>query len=574
MIVFDKLRWKNFLSYGNYWTELSLAKSEMTLIHGDNGAGKSTFLDALTFCLFGKPFRNINLPQLPNSINGKDCLVECEFSIGNINYLIRRGMSPKVFEIHKDGSLLDQDSKSKDYQKMLEEQILKMSYKAFCQVVILGSTNYIPFMRLPAGDRRLIVESLLDINVFSSMNLVLKEKISANKENLRTLDTAIEILTSKTDTQRKYLDVLEERSRSSLEQIEDELKENLEAKQRLEAVLAKSSNILHEINLKRSSKTKILKSIESLEKLLATIDKKIASIDKDIASYEEGSATCPSCGQPLTEEHRETEIAAKRKKRDEMTAAVEDLTKRIAAETQSIEDKELTDVDVQFDKISEIVSNHRQKLGVVKKMIERLETEKTKVEESQSSLDKERIALDDLQENLHVQEEALNSAQKDMNLLSSAQTILKDNGIKTKIIKHYLPIMNKMINHYLTCLDFFVQFTLDENFNETIKSRHRDDFTYASFSEGEKMRIDLSLLLAWREIARLKNSTNCNLLVLDEVFDSSLDGGGTDEFMKLLRALGKKCNVFVISHKSDQLIDKFQDVISFSKKNNFSRISR
>lgn len=257
-----------------------------------------------------------------------------------------------------------------------------------------------------------------------------------------------------------------------------------------------------------------------------------------------------------------------------MTAAVEDLNKRIAAETQSIEDKELVNVDAEFDKISEIVSNHRQKLGVVKKMIERLEGEKTKVEESQSSLDKERIALEDLQDNLHVQEEALNSAQKDMNLLSSAQTILKDNGIKTKIIKHYLPIMNKMINHYLTCLDFFVQFTLDENFNETIKSRHRDDFTYASFSEGEKMRIDLSLLLAWREIARLKNSTNCNLLVLDEVFDSSLDGGGTDEFMKLLRALGKKCNVFVISHKSDQLIDKFQDVISFSKKNNFSRINR
>jgi DNA repair exonuclease SbcCD ATPase subunit len=574
MIVFDKLRWKNFLSYGNYWTELSLAKSEMTLIHGDNGAGKSTFLDALTFCLFGKPFRNINLPQLPNSINGKDCLVECEFSIGNTNYLIRRGMSPKVFEIHKDGSLLDQDSKSKDYQKMLEEQILKMSYKAFCQVVILGSTNYIPFMRLPAGDRRLIVESLLDINIFSSMNVILKEKISANKENLRTLDTAIEILTSKTDTQRKYLDVLEDRSRSSLEQIEEELKENSDAESRLEGVLAKSSNILHEINVKKTAKAKILKNIDSLEKLLATINKKIAALDKEIASYEEGSATCPSCGQPLTEEHRETEIAAKNKKRDEMTAAVEDLNKRIAAETQSIEDKELVNVDAEFDKISEIVSNHRQKLGVVKKMIERLEGEKTKVEESQSSLDKERIALEDLQDNLHVQEEALNSAQKDMNLLSSAQTILKDNGIKTKIIKHYLPIMNKMINHYLTCLDFFVQFTLDENFNETIKSRHRDDFTYASFSEGEKMRIDLSLLLAWREIARLKNSTNCNLLVLDEVFDSSLDGGGTDEFMKLLRALGKKCNVFVISHKSDQLIDKFQDVISFSKKNNFSRINR
>jgi DNA repair exonuclease SbcCD ATPase subunit len=574
MIVFDKLRWKNFLSYGNYWTELSLSRSEMTLVCGDNGAGKSTFLDALTFCLFGKPFRNINLPQLPNSINNKDCLVECEFAIGNTKYLIRRGMSPKLFEIHKDGVLLDQDSKSKDYQKMLEEQILKMSYKAFCQVVILGSTNYIPFMRLPAGDRRLIVESLLDINVFSAMNIVLKEKISANKESLRTLDTAIEILKSKTDTQRKYLDVLEDRSRSSLEQIEEELNENNEAGKRLEQVLAKSSNLLHDINIKRSAKAKILKSIESFEKLLANINKKITAIDKEIASYEDGSVSCPSCGQPLTEAHREMEISTKKTKREEMVAAIEDLKTRIESEYRSIDENKLHDVDEQFEKISEIVSNHRQKLGVVKKMVERLETEKKKINESQASLDAERIALEDLQENLHVQEEALSSAQKDTNLLGSAQTILKDSGLKTKIIKHYLPIMNKLINHYLTCLDFFVQFMLDENFNETIKSRHRDDFTYASFSEGEKMRIDLSLLLAWREIARLKNSTNCNLLVLDEVFDSSLDGGGTDEFMKLLRALGKKCNVFVISHKSDQLIDKFQDVITFSKKNNFSRMNR
>lgn len=574
MIVFEKIRWKNFLSYGNYFTQISLDKSEMTLICGENGAGKTTFLDAITFCLFGKPFRNINIPQLQNSINGKDCVVECEFRIGTNKYLVRRGLNPKTFEVFKNDEMIDQDSKSKDYQKMLEEHILKMSYKSFCQVVILGSTNYIPFMRLPAADRRAIVESLLDISVFSSMNVVLKNRISSNREDIRSCEMQMEIMTNKIETQRKYLRALEEKSRSSLEELEDELKKNKESRDELSTLSVKGGNMLSNMSKNRDLYRKKVGNISDLKKLRNSLERKINDLDMDISMYTTTKEMpCPSCGREMTEEHREKEIEAKKNKRGEVNKAIVDLDCKISDENLFILNNKLDKIEEQFTKFQTILNEHRQKLGVAEKMVLRLESDIDKIKKSQQSLESEQDALEELVDTSEQAKRNLAEKQHEQKLLGSAQTILKDSGIKTKIIRHYLPIMNKLINHYLACMDFFVQFNLDENFDETIKSRHRDEFTYASFSEGEKMRIDLSLLLAWREIARLKNSTNCNLLVLDEVFDSSLDGTGMDEFMKLLKGMGSRCNIFVISHKTDQLLDKFPEVLTFAKKNNFSRMT-
>jgi DNA repair exonuclease SbcCD ATPase subunit len=575
MIVFEKIRWKNFLSYGNYFTEICLNKVEMTLICGENGAGKTTFLDALTFCLFGKPFRNINLPQLQNSINGKDCMVECDFRIGNAVYMVRRGMNPKVFEVFRDGKLLDQDSKSKDYQRMLEDHILKMSYKSFCQVVILGSTNYIPFMRLPAADRRAIVESLLDISVFSSMNQILKNRVSVNKEEIRECEVSIEILSNKIESHRKYLNALEEKSRNSIEELETELGKNSKSKDSLSSIVTKGNNTLDVLFKNRKVRRNKDQSISDLDKLRTSLNKKLDGVERELSLYEDGEqVNCPSCGQALTEEHKAKEMSDRKSKREEILKAIDDIARRIESEREFIANNKLQSIEEDYQKFEDMLNEHRQKLGVAEKMVERIKAEIEKVKKSSQSLEDEQDALHELEDKLGGSQRGLADKQHEQKLLSSAQIILKDNGIKTKIIRHYLPIMNKLINHYLACMDFFVQFNLDENFNETIKSRHRDEFTYASFSEGEKMRIDLSLLLAWREVARLKNSTNCNLLVLDEVFDSSLDGTGMDEFMKLLKGMGSRCNIFVISHKTDQLIDKFHDVLTFSKKNNFSRMSR
>jgi DNA repair exonuclease SbcCD ATPase subunit len=484
-------------------------------------------------------------------------------------------LNPKIFEIHKDDKLLDQDSKSKDYQKMFEEQILKMSYKAFCQVVILGSTNYVPFMRLPAADRRAIVESLLDIGVFSSMNVVLKDRISTNKDDLRTCETSVEILESKKETQRKYLDALEEKSRSSLEGLEEEIRNNEKARDSLSAIVVKGGNVLSVLGKNRDLRRKKEQSISDMTKIKNTLENKFNILTEETSILvTTKDVPCPSCGQSLTEEHREKEIVIKKGKIEEIRKALLDVESRIATERKFITDNKLDNIEVEYEKFLSALNEHRQKLAVAEKMIERLNADVEKIKKSQQSLTTEQDVLDELEQKWEDSKKHYDEKQEEQKLLSSAQTVLKDSGIKTRIIKHYLPIMNKLINHYLACMDFFVQFNLDENFGETIKSRHRDEFTYASFSEGEKMRIDLALLLAWREIARLKNSTNCNLLVLDEVFDSSLDSTGMDEFMKLIKSLGKRCNIFVISHKTDQLTDKFQEVLTFSKKNNFSRINR
>ena len=569
MIIFQTLSWRNFLSTGNNKTTVDLTRHHNTLISGENGAGKSTMLDALTFALFGKSFRGINIPQLTNSINEKNCEVEITFLVGNDSYRVFRSLKPKKFEIYKNDEMLDQDAKSRDYQKILEEQILKMTYKSFCQVVILGSSNYVPFMQLSAADRRLVVENLLDIDVFSVMNTLVRSRLQMTKEYVKDIDTKIEIAKSKVDEKQKLINTLEKKSSDSVEKYQSEIEESRkqikEIQEDIENQQKSIDNLMSQIN----DKDVIPKSLIKLESNERELNSKIKAIQKNIKFYQEND-TCPSCKQDIQQHHKDCVFEEKAKEQ-------ESVEKELNALVESIEytEKRMGDINAILDSIQNIekqisskqseISASSQYIDKMQKNIESVLNEGTEVEETKKELNQ---LLGEGKNHVERRKELI----EDRHYLSIASTLLKDSGIKAKIIKHYLPIMNKLINKYLTDMDFFCQFNLDENFNETIKSRHRDEFTYHSFSEGERLRIDLSLLLAWREIARLKNSVNCNLLILDEVFDSSLDAVGTEEFLKLLTSFGNRANIFVISHKSDTMTDKFQNHIVFEKKNNFSRI--
>ena len=569
MIVFQTLSWKNFLSTGNTKTVLDLRRHDNTLVSGDNGAGKSTMLDALTFALFGKSFRGINIPQLPNSINDKDCEVEIVFTVGKDTYKVIRTLKPKKFEIFKNDTLLPQDAQSKDYQKILEEQILKMTYKSFCQVVILGSSNYIPFMQLSASDRRSVVENLLDIDVFSVMNTLVRSRLQMTKEYVKNIDTKLEIVKSKVDEKQKFIDTLEKKSSDSVDKykkdIDDSQKQIEEINKEIEKNKVRISELMSTIEDRNDVPTELIK-LESEEKEYKS---KIKNIKKNLKFYEEND-TCPSCKQNIQEHHKECMIEEKNKEKEEVETsltALSVLVENIETRLSTI-NSILADVDVVEKSISEKqnkISASSQYINKLQKNITSVLSEGTEVQETKDELNQ---LLGEGTQHVQRRKELI----EDKHYYSIASTLLKDSGIKSKIIKHYLPIMNKLINKYLADMDFFCQFNLDENFDETIKSRHRDEFTYHSFSEGERLRIDLSLLLAWREIARLKNSVNCNLLILDEVFDSSLDSVGTEEFLKLLTRFGDRANIFVISHKSDSMTDKFSNHLVFEKKNNFSRI--
>lgn len=569
MIVFQTLSWKNFLSTGNTKTVLDLRRHDNTLVSGDNGAGKSTMLDALTFALFGKSFRGINIPQLPNSINDKDCEVEIVFTVGKDTYKVIRTLKPKKFEIFKNDTLIPQDAQSKDYQKILEEQILKMTYKSFCQVVILGSSNYIPFMQLSASDRRSVVENLLDIDVFSVMNTLVRSRLQMTKEYIRNIDTKLEIVKSKVDEKQKFIDTLEKKSSDSVDKykkdIDDSQKQIEEINIEIEKNKVRISELMSTIEDRNDVPTKLIK-LESEEKEYKS---KIKNIKKNLKFYEE-TDTCPSCKQDIQKHHKKCMIGEKNKEKEEVETsltALSVLVENIETRLSTI-NSILADVDVVEKSVSEKqnkISASSQYINKLQKNITSVLSEGTEVQETKDELNQ---LLGEGTQHVQRRKELI----EDKHYYSIASTLLKDSGIKSKIIKHYLPIMNKLINKYLADMDFFCQFNLDENFDETIKSRHRDEFTYHSFSEGERLRIDLSLLLAWREIARLKNSVNCNLLILDEVFDSSLDNVGTEEFLKLLTRFGDRANIFVISHKSDSMTDKFSNHLVFEKKNNFSRI--
>ena len=569
MIFFSKIRWKNFLSTGQNFTEIFLDRNPTTLILGENGSGKSTMLDALTFSLFGKPFRNINKPQLINSINEKNAIVEVEFTIGKKNYLVRRGIKPNVFDILCDDVLVNQDAKSKDYQDHLEKNILKMNFKSFTQIVILGSSSFVPFMQLKAPDRRAIVEDLLDIQIFSTMNQLLKFKISDNKTELKDNDVQVELNQSHIEMQEEYISKMKENN----EELINTNRKNVEdSEKQIKALNKKIKNISDEIEgltLKISDHNKVQKKYQKLQQYNDEIQKNIKKIEKEIVFYSQNT-DCPTCKQSIDHDHRSCEITNKNVKKEELLKAID----KLESEFENIFDrmKEIENIQKKINELNVDVSKNNVSISALNQYISKINDEINLLTVKGADVNDSLEKLKTYQKNkkfLHEQKENLINQKE---LYDIAYTLLKDSGIKTRIIKQYLPIMNKLINKYLSSMDFYVSFNLDENFNETIKSRFRDEFTYASFSEGEKSRIDLALIMAWRAIAKLKNSMNTNLLVLDEVFDSSLDSEGTEDLLKILTSIGKNTNIFVISHKGEILIDKFRSIIRFEKIKNFSRI--
>lgn len=568
MIFFKKIKFKNFLSTGNYFTELNLCGNSSTLVIGTNGAGKSTMLDALCFVLFGKAFRNINKPQLVNSINQKDCLVECEFSIGKREYRIVRGIKPSVFEIHLDGQLINQEAASKDYQEILEKQILKLNYKSFTQIVILGSASFVPFMQLSSADRRAIIEDLLDIQIFSTMNNILKDKIALNKEEIQSNKHSVELTKTKYDIQKDYIDKL---NKSNEESIAEKKIQIESAKSDIE----KTQTLITEINTEIEELTKSILEKDSLEKkqkklfqFETQIETNLSSFKKNLKFYHEKD-DCPTCQQLIHPDFKDSQIKILKGKIDKSENGLHKLSKEIEdQQTKLNEIKKICDT-IQLKQVQ--IASNTMTVVETTKTIDRLTKEYLSLSSAKEDLNKEITKLETLNLELQSLEDKKKKLIEQKSYYETAAVLLKDTGIKTKIIRQYLPVINKLVNKYLSSLDFFVNFNLDESFKETIKSRHRDEFSYSSFSEGEKQRIDMALMLTWRAVAKLKNSANTNLLILDEVFDSSLDTNGTEYLMQILSML-EEVNLFVISHKGDILQDKFRNVIRFEKLNNFSRI--
>lgn len=569
MINFRTIKWKNLLSTGNQYNVVQLDKSPTTCVRGINGSGKTTMLDALTFVLFGKPFRNVNINQIVNSINAKDCVVEIEFTIDTSKYKVVRGLAPKIFNIEKDGVPLDQTATVKDYQQILEKHILKMNYKTFCQVVILGSTNYIPFMRLSASDRRNIVESLLDIDVFSKMNDALKIRVLESKEELRRLESFRSGLETKIEYKKDMIQKIEEKSES---QFQSYRKQETDEQNTLDGIADKRLAIQQDISGLTLSVEAVDKKKDSLSTLFGLKKQMVNGIKKatEDTSFYHDNTDCPVCQQSINAEFRECEIGKKKVRISELESALQKMTVMIEQTKKELETASSAVTEMQA-KVSEFASLNSS-AEASKRYIKQLRELQEKTKRELDSLQTERETLLKLQLELDQSDIDKKTAIEASHTMDIASVLLKDSGIKRKIIRKYIPALNKIINKYLTAMDFFAQFTLNEDFVEVIKSRFRDTFSYENFSEGEKLRIDVALLLAWRDIAKMKNSANTNLLILDEVFDSSLDAVGTDEIVKILQTMGGTNNIFVISHKSDQLIDKFHDVMSFEKVKNFSKI--
>jgi len=567
-IVFSKLRWKNFLSTGNQYTEIDLSTSGTTLIVGQNGAGKSTCLDALTFALFGKPFRNINKPQLTNSITKKDMVVEIEFNMGSNSYKVVRGIKPTVFEVYCNDTLLNQSAEMRDYQEILEKQILRINYKSFCQVVILGSASFVPFMQLPAGQRRGIIEDLLDLQVFTTMNTLLKEKIQTNNDDIYQNTNDQRLVKEKIKMLKGHLQDLQNRNEEFVKRKQEQL---TLIEQSILLSYNQQTKFIEEAGITFSyaidEKTKLFKKLNQYELLLIQMRGKIEIISKEIKFFN-NSDNCPTCTQRIDKTFSCDIVSTKEQEVSELNNGI----LKLLTIKESLEEKynKVLSDEAEYKRLMNEASNEKLSIKIFTQQKEQVISEiNSVVSETKETSD---YKISDLEAELTSLSEKYNELQDDKLTLGAASVMLKDGGIKTKIINQYIPIINKLINKYLSEFDLFVEFELDEQFNEKIKSRYRDEFSYSSFSEGEKQKIDLAILFTWRAVAKLRNSLNTNLLILDEIFDSSLDGNAADDLLKILQNISQDSNIFIISHR-ENLHDKFENVIKFVKHKNFSRIS-
>tara|TARA_B100000965_G_scaffold340835_1_gene309339 strand:+ start:269 stop:1981 length:1713 start_codon:yes stop_codon:yes gene_type:complete len=569
MICFKKIRWRNLLSTGNQWTEIDLNKKSNTVIIGTNGAGKSTMLDALTFVLFNKPFRKINKSQLVNATNEKDCVVELEFEIGSVDWFIRRGIKPNVFEIHRNGQMMNQSSAANDQQKWLEQNVIKMNYKSFTQIVILGSSTFVPFMQLSGSNRREVIEDLLDIKIFSAMNNIIKDKIREKKDKVRTLELKKTSLREKLEMQQNFMEEIEKRGKDRIESKKKKI--NLLSLES-EGCVSMNSNLSFTIEDLIKEQEKFLgadKKLKELGSLKGKLSHKASTIQKEHKFFTKNTV-CPTCTQDIDEEFRLNKLDDAQTKAKELKSGFDELEKSIAEEEER--EHQFVKISKETVKLTNEISQNNIKISGFQNQIRELEEEVQTITNQLENRNSEHEKLETFRERLTETYDSLGEKKQDILHHDFAYSLLKDGGVKSKIIKKYLPLINQQVNKYLRMMDFYINFKLDEEFNETIQSPIHEDFSYSSFSEGEKMRIDLALLFTWREVARFKNSVNTNLLIMDEVFDSSLDGFGTEEFLKIVKYVIKDANVFVISHKQS-LHDRFEDLIQFEKVKGFSRMT-
>ena len=570
MILFKTIRWKNFLSTGNNFTEVDFQKSNTNLIMGSNGSGKSTILDALTFVLYNKPFRKINKPQLVNSVNEKDCLVEIEFSIGSREYKVIRGIKPNVFEIWIDGKVQNQDAAQADQQKKLEEGILKLNYKSFTQTVILGSATFVPFMQLTSSNRRDIVEDLLDIKIFSTMNGILKDRVRSCNEVIREASIRKDMIEDKIEMQESFIKDIEKSGKERIDRKEKQV-ENLHKE--VDVIMdendEKTLKIMDELQPKLENLNNTKKTLKKLNTIKVKLEQKIQNIVEEHKFFEDNTV-CPTCTQPLEEQFRLDKIVDIQEKSKELNEGYKELEAAINVEQEK--DIEFTNCSSEINRLNNDISTNNVRISGINRQIKNLRKEIQDVADQVSNRNTERETLKNLKEDLDKTEKERSSQREEVSYLDFAHSLMKDGGVKSKIIKKYLPLMNQQINKYLQMMDFYINFSLDEEFKESIRSPIHEDFSYDSFSEGEKMRIDLSLLFTWRDIAKMRNSASTNLLILDEIFDSSLDGAGTDFFTTIIKFVIQDAHVFVISHKTDELMDKFDRIIKFDKVKGFSKV--
>ena len=566
MIIFEEIKWKNFLSTGNHWTEIDFQKHQTNMVIGKNGAGKSTMLDALTFVLFNKPFRKINKGQLVNTSNERDCLVEIKFSVNNRDYLVRRGIKPNIFDIEVNGNALHREADDRSNQKILEENILKVNYKSFTQIVILGSSNFVPFMQLSGSNRRDVIEDLLDIRIFSAMNNLIKDKIRIQKEGIRSLDLKKDNIKDKMDMQKNFMKELEEQGKNSVKSSKDKILTLMNDAENCSLENKKLESNVFDLTKDQEKLIGAGEKLLKLNNLKGKLSNKVSTLTKEHKFFSD-NVSCPTCTQPIEEEFRLNKINDVQTKAKELKKGYQDLEDTIKKEQDR--ERQFNQLSKEITKLNNGISKNNTKISGFQRQIRDLESEIQTTTEQSKNRNTEHEKLKEFKKNLQTTIEELSEKRQDINHYDFAYSLLRDDGVKTKIIKKYLPFINQQVNRYLHLMDFYINFTLNEEFSETVRSPIHEDFSYSSFSEGEKMRIDLALLFTWREVARVKNSVNTNLLIMDEIFDSSLDGFGTDEFLKIIRYVIKGANVFVISHKTD-LNDKFENVLTFDKVKGFS----